>query len=190
MLDFDVEAERKLTFRLIGLDAEKFLAGYDLQNLQVAGVFDGHCRWCSIRKAGGLLAVRLYRGPGAVSSAILVNSPMKIWAHSPILLSRRCGRSAFAKCALVLMASLTVKSLPTCHLTGFSKEPSKAEFYYKTARQIPIKFNVRIEAEFLQLIGSIRGLYDADYALRQGKDLINQQNKPVPGEGQPASEKR
>ncbi|MBP6380272.1 MAG: YdbH domain-containing protein, partial [Sphingorhabdus sp.] len=62
---------------------------------------------------------------------------------------------------------------------------AKQNFITKQLAKVPIKFNVRIEAEFLQLIGSIRGLYDADYALQQGRDIIESQNKPVPGEGPP-----
>lgn len=53
---------------------------------------------------------------------------------------------------------------------------AKQNFITKQLAKIPIQFNVRIEAEFLQLISSIRGLYDADYALQRGRSLIESQD--------------
>ena len=42
-----------------------------------------------------------------------------------------------------------------------------AAYITKQLARIPIQFNVSITAEFLKLIGSIRGLYDADYAAQR-----------------------
>ena len=58
---------------------------------------------------------------------------------------------------------------------------AKRNFITKQLARIPIKFNVSITAEFLKLIGSIRGLYDADYAAQRDlKYLIEQERSSPP----------
>ncbi len=64
VIDFDVEAERKLTFRLVGLDAEKFVAGYDFENLRVSGVFDGVLPMVFNQEGGRIVGGSLVSRPG------------------------------------------------------------------------------------------------------------------------------
>jgi hypothetical protein len=53
---------------------------------------------------------------------------------------------------------------------------AKRNFITRQLARIPIKFNVRVTAEFMKLIGSIRGLYDANYAAdRDLKSLLDAQ---------------
>ena len=66
---------------------------------------------------------------------------------------------------------------------------AKQNFITNQLAKIPIQFNVRIEAEFLQLIGSIRGLYDADYAMQRGRSFIESQQNPVDGQETPPEKK-
>ena len=59
---------------------------------------------------------------------------------------------------------------------------AKRSYITKQLAKLPIEFNVRIEAEFLSLIGSLRALYDAEYAAQRYKGLLDTP-PPVPGEG-------
>jgi translocation and assembly module TamB len=61
---------------------------------------------------------------------------------------------------------------------------AKRNFITKQLAKLPIQFNVRIEAEFLSLIGSLRALYDAEYAAQRYQSFI-QQPPPVTGEEPP-----
>jgi hypothetical protein len=55
---------------------------------------------------------------------------------------------------------------------------AKRNFITRQLARIPIKFNVSVTAEFMKLIGSIRGLYDANYAAdRDLKSLLDAQKK-------------
>jgi translocation and assembly module TamB len=55
---------------------------------------------------------------------------------------------------------------------------AKRNFLTRQLARIPIKFNVSVTAEFLKLIGSIRGLYDANYAAdRDLQSLLDAQKK-------------
>lgn len=57
---------------------------------------------------------------------------------------------------------------------------AKRNFITKQLARIPIKFNVSITAEFLKLIGSIRGLYDADYAAQRDLPFLLEQQRGTP----------
>ena len=55
---------------------------------------------------------------------------------------------------------------------------AKRNFLTRQLARVPIKFNVSVTAEFLKLIGSIRGLYDANYAAdRDLQFLLNEEKK-------------
>ncbi len=191
VLDFDVEAERKLTFRLIGLDAEKFLAGYDLQNLQVEGVFDGTLPMVFNQEGGRIVGGSLVSRAGGGELSYLGELTYEDMGAFANFAFQALRSIRFREMRIGVDGKIDGEIITDVAFEGIQQGSlAKQNFITKQLAKIPIKFNVRIEAEFLQLIGSIRGLYDADYALQQGKDLINRQNEPVPGEGQPSGEKR
>lgn len=191
VLDFDVEAERKLTFRLIGLDAEKFLAGYDLQNLQVSGVFDGTLPMVFNQEGGRIVGGSLVsRAGGGELSYLgeLTYEDMGVFANFAFQALRSIQ---FKEMRIGVEGKLDGEIITDVAFDGLQQGSlAKQNFITKQLAKIPIKFNVRIEAEFLQLIGSIRGIYDADYALQQGKSLIEGQKETVPGERPPSGGKR
>lgn len=186
VLDFDVEAERKLTFRLTGLDAEQFLAGYDLQNLQVSGVFDGVLPMVFNQEGGRIVGGSLVsRGNGGELSYLgeLTYEDMGVFANFAFQALRSIR---FKEMRIGVQGKLDGEIITDVAFDGLQQGSlAKQNFITKQLAKIPIKFNVRIEAEFLQLIGSIRGIYDADYALQQGKSIIEGGNAPVPGENPP-----
>ena len=59
---------------------------------------------------------------------------------------------------------------------------AKRNFITRQLARIPIRFNVSVTAEFLKLIGSIRGFYDPDYAAdRDLQYLLEEQKKQSEG---------
>jgi hypothetical protein len=61
----------------------------------------------------------------------------------------------------------------------------KRNYITSQLAKLPIQFNVRIEAEFLQLIGSLRALYDAEYAAQRYKGYLEIPPPPITGEEEP-----
>jgi translocation and assembly module TamB len=59
---------------------------------------------------------------------------------------------------------------------------AQRNFITRQLAKLPIEFNVRIQAEFLSLIGNLRGLYDGEYAAQRYQSYV-QPREPVPGEG-------
>jgi hypothetical protein len=177
VLDFGVESERRLTFRVIGIDAEKLLAGYDFQNLRVAGVFDGTLPMVfnqdGGRIVGGALVSRA--GGGEVSYlGELAYEDMGMFANYAFNALRSIRYSSLT---IDVEGDLGGEIVTNISFTGVQQGAlAKRNFITRQLARIPIKFNVRVTAEFMKLIGSIRGLYDANYAAdRDLKSLLDAQ---------------
>lgn len=188
ILDFDVEAERKLTFRIIGLDAEKFLADYEFDNMRVSGIFDGVLPMVFNQEGGRIVEGRLVSRPGGGEVSYLgelTYEDMGIFANFAFQALRSLR---FNEMRVGMNGRLDGQIITEISFDGL-QQGSLARRNYITNQiaKLPIKFNVRIEAEFLKLIGSLRGLYDAEYALQQGRDLIEAQG--IPGQKDEAERK-
>jgi hypothetical protein len=192
VLDFGVEKERRLTFRVIGVDAEKLLAGYDFQNLRVTGVFDGTLPMIfnqdGGRIVGGALVSRA--GGGEVSYlGELAYEDMGVFANYAFNALRSIRYSSLT---INVGGELDGEIVTDISFTGLQQGSlAKRNFITRQLARIPIKFNVSITAEFMKLIGSIRGLYDADYAAERDLPYLIEQQKKDAAEAaaQPAAAK-
>lgn len=179
VLDFGVEKERRLTFRVIGVDAEKLLAGYDFQNLRVTGVFDGTLPMIFNQDGGRIVGGSLVSraGGGEVSYlGELAYEDMGVFANYAFNALRSIRYSTLT---IGVGGELDGEIVTEISFTGLQQGSlAKRNFITRQLARIPIKFNVSITAEFMKLIGSIRGLYDADYAAERDLPyLIEQQKK-------------
>lgn len=191
VLDFDVEAERKLTFRLIGLDAAKFLAGYEFENLQVSGVFDGVLPMVFNQEGGRIVGGMLVSRPGGGELSYLgeiTYADMGVFANFAFQTLRSIR---FNEMRIGVQGKLDGEIVTDVSFDGLQQGSlAKRTFITRQIAKIPIQFNIRIEAEFLQLIGSIRGLYDADYALQSGRNRFDELAGAISGDVPPSEQKQ
>jgi translocation and assembly module TamB len=194
ILDFEVESERRLTFRVIGVDAEKLLAGYDFQNLRVTGVFDGTLPMIFNQDGGRIVGGSLVsrEGGGEVSYlGELTYKDMGVFANYAFSALRSIRYSTLT---IGVGGDLDGEIVTDISFTGLQQGSlAKRNFITRQLARIPIKFNVSVTAEFMKLIGSIRGLYDANYAAdRDLQYLLEEQRAPtdakVPASVQPTKE--
>ena len=181
ILDFGIESERRLTFRVIGVDAEKFLAGYDFQNLRVTGVFDGTLPMVFNQDGGRIVGGALISRPGGGEVSYLgelAYEDMGIFANYAFNALRSIRYSSLT---IGVGGDLGGEIVTDISFTGLQQgSGAKRNFITRQLARIPIKFNVSITAEFLKLIGSIRGLYDADYAAQRDLQFLLEQERGVP----------
>ncbi len=180
ILDFGIESERRLTFRVIGVDAEKFLAGYDFQNLRVTGIFDGTLPMVFNQDGGRIVGGALISRPGGGEVSYLgelAYEDMGIFANYAFNALRSIRYSSLT---IGVGGDLDGEIVTDISFTGLQQgSGAKRNFITKQLARIPIKFNVSITAEFLKLIGSIRGLYDADYAAQRDLQFLLEQERGV-----------
>jgi translocation and assembly module TamB len=168
VLDFGVEKDRRLTFRVVGMDAEKFLAGYDFQNLRVSGMFDGTLPMIFNQDGGRIVGGALVSRPGGGEVSYLgelAYEDMGVFANFAFDALRSIRYNTLT---IGVNGDIDGEIITDVSFIGLQQGSlAKRNYITKQLARIPIQFNVSIKAEFLKLIGSIRGLYDADYAAQR-----------------------
>jgi translocation and assembly module TamB len=189
ILDFGIEADRRLTFRVIGVDAEKFLAGYDFQNLRVTGVFDGTLPMVFDQDGGRIVGGALVSRPGGGEVSYLGELSYENMGTLANFAFEALRSIRYSSLTLGVGGNLDGEIVTDISFTGLQQGTgARRNFLTSQIARIPIKFNVTVKAEFLKLIGSIRGLYDAQYAADQALPfLIQQRDGPAPVTGEEPS---
>ncbi len=192
ILDFGIEAERRLSFRVIGVDAEKLLGEYDFENLRVTGIFDGVLPMVFDQDGGRIVGGALVSRPGGGEVSYLgelAYKDMGVYANYAFdaLKSIRYGQLTIG-----VGGNIDGEIITDISFNGLQQGAgAKRNFITKQLAKLPIQFNVSIKAQFRQLIGSIRGMYDAEYARDQALPfLISQQKGETPVAGEEPSKKK
>ncbi|MGL5838862.1 MAG: intermembrane phospholipid transport protein YdbH family protein [Sphingorhabdus sp.] len=182
ILDFDVEAKRELTFRLIGLDAEKFLGNYDFENLRVSGTFDGTLPMVFDQQGGRIVGGWLVSRDGGGELSYLGELSYKDMGAMANFAFQALRSIRFEEMQIGIDGNLGGEVVTEVRLRGV-KQGSLAQrnFITRQLAKLPLEFNIRIQAEFLSLIGNIRTIYDGEYAAERFKSQI-ELPEPVPGE--------
>lgn len=178
-LDFGVEKERRLTFRVVGVDAEKFLAGYDFQNLRVTGVFDGTLPMIFNQDGGRIEGGALVSRPGGGEVSYLGELAYEDMGTF--------GNFAFEALRSIRYSTLTIgvggeldgEIVTDISFTGLQQgSGARRNFITKQLARIPIKFNVTITAEFMALINKIRDYYDPSlFVQRELPELLEKRRE-------------
>jgi translocation and assembly module TamB len=188
ILDFDIEKPRRLTFHVVGVDAEKFLAQYEFENLTVSGVFDGTLPMVFDATGGRIIGGSLVARAGGGELSYLGQLSYKDMGVFANYAFQALKSIRYNELAVDVDGDLGGEIITKVRFSGIQQGSlAKRNFITKQLARIPIKFNISITAEFLKLIGSIRSIYDPTYdnhALLP--DLIARQagTAPVAGEAE------
>lgn len=192
ILDFGIESERRLSFRVVGVDAEKLLGEYDFENLRVTGIFDGILPMVFDQDGGRIVGGALVSRPGGGEVSYLgelAYQDMGIFANYAFdaLKSIR-----YNQLTIGVGGNIDGEIITDISFNGLQQGSlAKRNFITRQLARIPIQFNVSVKAQFRQLIGSIRGIYDPQYAAdRDLQFLLNQQNITAPVNGEEPSDKK
>lgn len=166
-LDFGAEAERRLTFRIEGLDAAAFVQQLDFPNIAATGTFDGvlpmifdsgggriEAGGIIARKGGGTLAY-----VGELSNAQLGT----------------IGKLAFDALKAIRYSSLDIsldgrldgEMVSRVRFTGVREATPEQSLITRLIRNLPFHFNITIHAPFRGLVGSARAYIDPRLLLNQ-----------------------
>jgi translocation and assembly module TamB len=161
-LDMGQPVERRMTFRVIGLDAAKFVQQLEFENLSATGIFDGDLPMVFDEKGGriegGALKVRREGGLLAYVGDVS-NAEMNIF-----------GRMAFDSLKSMRYRDLTIELggpldgeiISLVRFDGTNRTPIEPtrNFFARQFIGLPFRFNITIRAPFRQLISTARGFTD------------------------------
>ena len=171
-MNFGVGEERRYVFRVVGLEAQRFVQQMELGNLNANGVFDGVLpivfdEMGNGRIEGGVLDSR---PPGGNVSYIgeLTYEDMGAIANFAFAALRSLDYKVMN---IRMDGPLTGEIVTRVRFDGVSQgEGTKRNFITRQIADLPIRFNVNIRAPFYQLITSVRAMYDPAF-IRDPREL-------------------
>lgn len=189
VLDFTESRERRLTFKVSGVDAEQFLQQFDFKNLDATGTFDGTLPMIFDLQGGriesGTLAVR--GGGGSIAYVGEVSQKdLGFWANMAF---QALKSIRYRSLAIDMNGPLAGEMITEVRFAGISQGAgAKSNFLIRRLQQLPLVFNVRIAAPFRQLIDSAQSVYDPKRliernlpALIRAQDARAQEKSVQPG---------
>lgn len=181
VLDFGESHERRLTFRVEGVNAAQFLQQFDFKNLDATGTFDGELPMIFNQQGGrienGRLTVRETGGTIAYVGE-LSQEDLGFWGNMAF---QALKSLKYRTLAIALNGPLTGEMITEVNFAGISQGTgAKSNFLIRRLQKLPLVFNVRIQAPFRQLIDSAQSYYDPRRLIERNLPaLIDAQNKSI-----------
>lgn len=181
LLDLSVSTERRLTFRLDGVDAGQFLQQLDYKNLDATGTFDGTLPIVfdarGGRVEGGKLSVR-ERGGTIAYVGEISQRDLGFWGNTAF---QALKSLKYRQLDIILNGALDGEVITELRFAGLAQgKGAKSNFVVRRLQQLPFVFNVKITAPFRQLLDSAASLYDPKRLItRNLSALIDAQNAAI-----------
>ncbi len=188
--EMDARRERRLTFRVVGLDAAKFIETLQVDNLAATGLFDGTIPMVFDSDGGRIEHGMIVARPGGGSLAYVgevSNTQMNVY-----------GKMAFDALKAIRYSNLAIRldgpldgeMVSNVSFRGVNQDPAAKPkgIVARAIKGLPFRFNIVIRAPFRSLLATARDLQDPSALIRRSTPLPP---APLPQSVQPAeSEKR
>ena len=178
-LDFAERAERRLTFHVEGVDAAQFLQSFDFKNLNATGVVDGTLPMLFDAQGGRIIDGHLKMRPGGGTIAYvgeLSQRDLGFWGN---LAFQSLKSLAYRELEVTMNGPLEGEMITEIRFAGVRQgKGAKSNFLIRRLQRLPILFNVRVQAPFRQLLGSVADLYDPSRLVERN---LNQLIEAQPG---------
>lgn len=168
ILDLGEEAERRLEFTVVGVDAAQFLTQFDFENMTATGVFDGKLPMVfdqdGGRIAGGYLVAR--KGGGSLSYiGELTYEDMGTFANFAF---NALKSLKYEELTIGMDGAIDGEIITEVKFAGLQQgDDASKNFITKQVAKIPLEFNVRIQAPFMQLLSSAKAFYEPEILVGQ-----------------------
>jgi hypothetical protein len=193
VLDFAPQKERRMTFRVTGVDAGLFLQEFEFENLNATGTFDGVLPMVFDQRGGRIDGGRLVAREGGGNIAYVgevTKEDVGVWGN---LAFQALKSLNYRNLTLEMDGPLAGEMITAIRFAGVSQgEGTSSNFLIRRLARLPFVFNVRIKAPFLQLMDSVKSYYDPSRLIERNLPaLMEAQEKQgetpaAPPVGQPA----
>ncbi len=189
ILDLGAAKPRYLTFRVSGMDAAAFLQGFDFENINATGIFDGVLPIVFDENGGRVVDGHLTVREGGGSLAYvgqLTQEDLGNWGNIAFQALRSVR---YRSLEVILNGDLDGEMVTQVRFAGLGQgEGAKQNFITRKIAALPIRFNVTIRAPFRQLLFSARSLYDPSLLIEQNLPALidAQKARTQPAPVQPA----
>ncbi|WP_294356599.1 YdbH domain-containing protein [uncultured Sphingomonas sp.] len=183
-LDFSSAQERRLTFRVAGMEAGAFLQQFDFKNLNATGTFDGVLPMIFDDSGGRIENGRLTARAGGSLAYVgeLSEKNLGLWGNYAFQMLKSL---TYRNLDIGMSGPLAGEMITDVRFAGIKQgEGAKSNFLIRRLTRLPILFNIRIRAPFRGLIDSAASFYDPQRLVaRNLQQLIEEQNRRTAPEG-------
>ena len=170
-LHMSVIEPRRFTLAINGLEAGRFLQHINMANLSATGTFDGHLPLIFDANGGRITGGQLVsRAPGGNVSYVgaLSYKDLSPMANYAFKMLRSVDYRAMT---IGLEGDLAGEIVTKVSFGGISQgKGAERNLITRQLSQLPIRFDINVRAQFYQLLGSLRSLYDPSM-VRDPRDL-------------------
>lgn len=173
VLDFSQESVKYLTFRVVGMDAARFVQQMEFSNISATGTFDGIIPMQFDQRGGRVVNGRLSaRPPGGTLSYIGELTDRDLGVYGKMAFDALKSLS-YTRFDISLDGMLAGEFLTRIDLDGIARDPALttaptgggirgmiARRALGELSKIPFEFNIRIEGPFRALIATARSFED------------------------------
>jgi len=173
VLDFSQPSTKHLTFRVVGLDAARFIQNMEFSNISATGIFDGIIPMEFDQSGGRVVGGRLTARPGGGTLSYigeLTDRDLGVYGKMAFDALKELRYDRFD---MTLDGDLAGEFVTRIDLDGIARNPSGpiqapggaiGQLIVGRAlselRRIPFQFNIRIKGPFRALIGTARSFED------------------------------
>lgn len=171
--DLGEDKPRSLVFRVKGVEVDQFLAQFDFSNLSATGTFDGVLPMVFDQDGGRIVGGEMVsRGGGGNISYIgdLTYEDLSPYANFAFDALRSLDYSSLR---LGLNGDLEGEIITIINFKGIKQgDGAKRNFITQQLAKIPVEFNLQVEAQFFQLMTSVRSFYDPEFLVERNLPLL------------------
>jgi hypothetical protein len=185
LLDFAPQKERRMTFRVTGVDAGLLLQEYEFDNLNASGTFDGVLPMIFDIHGGRIEGGRLVAREGGGNIAYVgevTKEDVGVWGN---LAFQALKSLDYQDLTLEMNGPLAGEMVTAIRFRGVSQgEGAQSNFLIRRLARLPLVFNVRIKAPFRQLIDSVQSYYDPKRLIERNLPALMDAQKDAATPGQ------
>jgi translocation and assembly module TamB len=180
IIDMGQASERRLTFRVVALDAAKFIEHLEFENLSATGTFDGVMPMIFDASGGrieeGRLVVRESGGTLAYVGEIS-NTKMNVFAN---LAFDALKSIKYKNLTIDLNGPLDGEIISKVNFNGINENPLSPPkgFIARQFTGLPFVFNITIKAPFRSLLNTARTFQDPSSLIQQVLPRDSKPQKP------------
>lgn len=169
ILDFSQPVDRALTFRVVGIDAARFIQELEFENIAATGLFDGVLPMIFNVEGGRIEGGRIVaRQPGGTLAYVGELSQADIGSAGKIAFDA-LKSMRYRSLAIDLDGALDGEIVSRVSFDGINESPVDLTGSPLAPKLtgLPFRFNVRVQAPFRGLMNTARSFSDASATIRQ-----------------------
>lgn len=168
ILDLSEEAERRLVFTVEGVDAAQFLTQFDFENMSATGVFDGKLPMVFDQDGGRIVGGYLVAREGGGSLSYIGELTYEDMGTLANFAFNALKSVKYRNLTIGMDGAIDGEIITEVKFAGLQQgDTASKNFITKQLAKIPIEFNVRIQAPFMQLMSSAKAYYEPEILVGQ-----------------------